>query len=136
MANAFFSKGKEGLIDGSIDLDTNTIKAVLVDSADYTLALATHDNLDDIAAGARVATSDALASKTVTGGVFDAADTVIADVTGDVFEYIILYKDTGVESTSRLICCFDTATGIPCTPTGGNITIAWSSGASKIFAIV
>jgi len=135
MANSLYTKAKQGLIDGSIDLDTDTIKAVLVDGADYTPNLATHDNLDDIPAGARVATSAALASKTVTDGVFDAADVTFTAVTGDQFEYIVLYKDTGVESTSRLIMLIDTATGLPCTPNGSDITLSWDNGANKIFAL-
>lgn len=135
MANALYDKGREGFLDGSIDWDTDTIKAVLVDAADYTLNLATHDNLDDIPAGARVATSGALASKTVTAGVADAADLTISSVSGDPFEYIILFKDTGVEATSRLIGCIDTATGLPCTPNGGDIILQWDSGANKIFKL-
>ena len=111
------------------------IKVVLVDSADYTLNLATHDFLDDIPAGARVATSGNLANKTTTLGVFDADDITIAGVTGDQFEYIIIYRDTGTAGTSQLIACIDTATGIPCTPNGGDITISWDSGANKIFAL-
>jgi hypothetical protein len=135
MSNQLYTKAKQGLIDGSIDLDTDNIKAVLVDGADYTPNLATHDNLDDIPVAGRVATSGNLASKTVTDGVFDAADVTISAVSGDQFEYIVLYKDTGVESTSRLILLIDTATGLPCTPNGGDITIAWDNGANKIFKL-
>ena len=133
--NSLYTKAKQGLIDGSIDLDTDNIKAVLVDGADYIPDLATHDNLDDIPVAARVATSGNLASKTVTDGVFDAADVTISAVSGDQFEYIVLYKDTGVVSTSRLILLIDTATGLPCTPNGGDITIAWDNGANKIFKL-
>jgi hypothetical protein len=135
MANALYDKGREGFLDGSIDWDTDTIKAVLVDSADYTRDLTNHDNLDDVAGAGRVATSSALSSKTVTAGVADAADVTVSSVSGDQFEYIILYKDTGTESTSRLIACIDTATGLPCTPNGGDITIQWDSGANKIFKL-
>lgn len=135
MANALYAKGRQGFLDGSIDWDTHDIKVVLVDAADYSLDLAAHDNLDDIPAAGRVATSGNLASKTVTDGVADAADITISSVTGDQFEYIILYKDTGIASTSRLICCIDTATGLPCTPNGGDITIQWDAGANKIFKL-
>jgi hypothetical protein len=135
MANALYTKAKQGLIDGSIDLDTDTIKAVLVDGADYTPNLATNQYLSDIPAAGRVATSDALASKTVTDGVFDAADTVLSAVTGDQFEYIVLYKDTGAEGTSPLILLIDAATGLPCTPNGSDITIQWPSGADRIFRL-
>src|SRR4030066_1792490 len=98
MANSLYTKAKQGLIDGSIDLDTDDIRVVLVDGADYTPDLATHDNLDDIPSGARVAVSTALQSKTVTDGVFDAADITVAAVTGDQFEYIAIYQHTGAES--------------------------------------
>lgn len=57
MSNALYTKAKQGLIDGSIDMDTDTIKAVFVDGADYTPNLSTHQYLSDIPSAARVATS-------------------------------------------------------------------------------
>jgi hypothetical protein len=135
MANSLYTKAKQGLIDGSIDLDTDDIRVILVDGADYTPNLANHDNLDDIPAGARVAVSGALQNKSVTDGVFDADDIVIASVSGDQFEYLVLYQHTGVESTSRLILLIDSATGLPCTPNGSDITVQWASGADKIFRL-
>ena len=135
MASALYAKAKKAFLDKDIDMLADDIKVVLVDSADYTLDLANHDFLDDIPAGARVATSGNLASKSTTGGVFDAADITITGVTGDQFEYIIIYRDSGAASTSQLIACIDTATGLPCTPNGGDITITWDSGANKIFAL-
>ena len=134
MANALYTKGKEALLDGSINLEANTIKCVLVDAADYTVNLSTHDNLDDIPSGARVGTPQTLGSKTFTGGVFDAADATFPSVTGDPCEAIVIYKDTGTESTSRLLAYIDTAaSGLPVTPNGGNIQIQWNAGG--IFAL-
>lgn len=135
MTNALYNKGREGFLDGNIDWDTNNIKAILVDTGAYTVNLSTHDNLDDVAAGARIATSGNLASKTVTDGVADAADVTFSAVSGATVEAIILYKDTGVESTSRLIAYIDTGTGLPVTPNGGDITVQWDSGANKIFKL-
>jgi hypothetical protein len=135
MAPALYDKGREGFLDGSIDWDTDDIRVILVDAADYTVNLSTHDFLDDIPAGARVAVSSALTSKTVTAGVADAADVTFTSVTGDPCEAIVIYKHTGTESTSRLIAYIDTATGLPVTPNGGNITIAWDSGANRIFKL-
>jgi hypothetical protein len=135
MANSLYTKAKQGLLDGSIDLDTDTIKAVFVDGADYTPNLATDANLDDIPSAARVAISGALQNKTVTDGIFDADDIVVASVSGDQFEYLVLFKDTGVEGTSRLLLIIDTATGLPCTPNGSDITIQWSNDADKIFRL-
>jgi hypothetical protein len=135
VANALYAKGREGFLDGSIDWDTNDIRTILVDAADYTINLATHDNLDDIPSGARVAVSGAMTGKTVTDGVADAADVTFSAVSGDQCELIVIYKHTGTESTSRLICAIDTATGLPVTPNGGDIVIAWDNGANKIFKL-
>ena len=134
MANALYTKAKQHLIDGTIDLDTNDIRAIFVDGADYTPNLATHETLANIPAAGRVAVSGALANKTVTDGVFDADDKVISAVTGDQFEYIVLYQHTGAES-ALLLLLIDTATGLPCTPNGSDITIQWSSGADKILRL-
>ena len=123
MANALYAKGKENILAGNIDFDADDIKAVLVDSADYTLNISTDNALDDIPAGGRVATSAALGSKTVTDGVFDSANFTYSAVSGDQSEYIVLYKDSGVESTSYLIAIYDTASGLPVTPNGGDINV-------------
>lgn len=128
MANAVYPKYKEAMISGGAnhDISGGNVKAVLVDLADYTYSSA-HDFLDDVAGGGRVATSANLGSKTVTNGLFDAADTSFSAVTGDISEALIIYIDTGVESTSRLIAYFDTGiTGIPVTPNGGDINVTWN----------
>lgn len=135
MANALYEKGREGFLDGSIDWDTNDIRLIFIDEADDTIDLNVDDNLDDRAVASRVATSGAFAGKTVTNGVADADDVTVTSVTGDQFESIDIYKHTGVESTSRLICNIDTATGLPATPSGGDIVVRWDSGANRIFKL-
>lgn len=135
MANALFDKGREGFLDGSIDWDTDNIKLVLVDHSDDVPLPATDTFLFDILAAARVATSGNFASKTVTAGVADAADVTLPTVSGDTVEDITIYKDTGVDSQSRLIAFIDTATGLPVTPNGGDITVQWDAGANKIFKL-
>lgn len=134
MANALYDSGRNAFLTGDIDWVADTIKAVLVDTADYTVNLSTHDFLDDVAVGGRVATGT-LASKTATAGVADAADLTFSTVTGDVSEALIIYKDSGVEGTSQLIAYIDTATGLPVTPNGGDIVVQWDSGANKIFKL-
>lgn len=131
MSNAFYSKGLEGFADGSIDWDSNNIKVVLCD-ASYVANVATDDNLDDIGAGARVATSGNLSSKTVTGGVLDAADVTFTALTGDEVTQIVVYKDSGVESTSRLICRMDVGVNLPLTPDGSDWKLKWSDGPYRI----
>jgi len=135
MANALYDSGRQKVLEGAIAWLTDTIKAVLVDSGQYTISLATHTSLNDIPAGARIATSAALTGKTTTGGVADANDVTFTGVTGVTSEYVIVYKDSGVATTSWLICCFDTATGLPVTPSGGDITVTWDNGPNKIFKL-
>ncbi len=135
MSNALYDKGREGFLAGDIDWDTDVIKAVLIDAADYTVNLATHQFLSDIPGAARVATSAPLTGKTVANGVADAADITFPAVSGDPAEALVLYQDTGTEGTSRLIAYIDTATGLPVTPNGGDINVAWDNGINKIFKL-
>lgn len=135
MANALYDKGRQKFLEGGIAWLTDNIKCVLVDTADYTVNLATHEFLSSVGAAARVATSGNLSSKTSTNGVADAADVTFTTVSGDVSEALIIYKDTGVEATSPLIAYIDTATGLPITPGGGDIVIVWDAGANKIFKL-
>lgn len=134
-ANAMFDVGRERFLGGDNDWDANNIKLIFVDHADDTPVPATDDFLNDIAGAAIVATSGNFANKTKTSGVADADDVTVTTVTGDQFESIVVYADTGTSSTSSLIVYIDTATGLPCTPGGGDITVRWDSGANKIFKL-
>lgn len=135
MANALFDKGREGFMTGAVNMSADDIRVILVDTGTYTVNLSTHDFLDDVPGGSRISVSGALASKTVTNGIFDAADVTFTAVTGVNAEALIIYKHTGTESTSRLIAYIDTATGLPVLPNGGNITVTWDNGTNKIFKL-
>lgn len=137
MANALFDSGREYFLsqNPALDWDTDTIKLVCVDHGVDTPVPSTDTALSDISSGARIATSGALASKTVTAGVADAADVTLTAVSGASFESIVFYKDSGTASTSYLILFIDTATGLPCTPNGADITIVFDNGANKIFKL-
>ena len=138
MANALYTKFKEAILKGEIDLTSDTIKVALVDADGYTYA-ATHQFLSDIGSNI-LGTAQTLANATVTDGVFDADDVVFTEQaagtgTQDAIEALVIYKDTGTAATSNLIAYYDTATGLPVNPNGGDITITWDAGANKIFAI-
>jgi hypothetical protein len=139
MANALYDKYRETALSGGINWGIgsagDTIKAVLVDTGTYTPNLATHQFLSDIAAGARIATSAALTSKAVTAGVADAADVTWPTVSGASCEAVVIYKDTGTATTSNLIAYIDSATGLPVTPNGGDITVTWDNGVNRIFKL-
>ena len=125
MANAFYTPFKPSLLNKQQDLDTDDVRVLLIDGADYTPNLTTDDFLDDIPSGARVAVSGALGSPTIALGVFDTADVVLSLVTGDPSEYLGMYNHgmSGADTGRGLICLYDTMTGLPITPNGANINI-------------
>jgi len=135
MANGAFNNYKNVLWGGNtanfamVDFDLDTIKATLVDHGVDTPVQATDEDIADITAGARIATAT-LGTKTigvVANGTIDAVDTVFAAVSGASVESFVVWKDTTVEATSPLMFQFDTATGLPVTPNGGDITIQWNA---------
>ena len=133
MANALYSKAKEAFLNGSINMVANTITIALVDTGVYTYS-ATHQFRNEVSNSA-VISSTTLANKTITNGVFDADDATFSSVTGANCEALIIFADTGIQTTSRLVAYIDSATGLPILPNGGDITVAFSSGSSKIFAL-
>jgi hypothetical protein len=136
MANALYTAAKQAILDNTLDLHDGDIRAIPIDAAQYTVNLATHDNLDDIPSGARSATAVALANKAVTSGVFDADDVTFSAVTnGKLIDAIVLYLHTGTESTSKLLAYLPTATGLPLTASGADVTVTWDNGANKILAL-
>ncbi len=133
MANKLYPKGAEKILRGSINFDNDTIKVALVPAA-YTFS-AGHEFLADL--GAVVGTAQALASKTTSGGVFDAADVDFGALPpGDTIKAAVFYKDTGSAATSPLIEYADEIAGFPMATNGGGVTLPWSNGAYKIFSLV
>jgi hypothetical protein len=131
MANNVYPKALIHLMNGDINLTSDDIRCMIVDTADETYNAA-DEYVSDITAAGIVARSTALASKTVgvVGvGVFDAADKVITGVTGDGGEAVIIYKYNAADSSAILLAWLDGTV----TPDGGNINVAFS--ASGIFQI-
>lgn len=112
MANTVYAKGKEALLSGDIDIPVDTIMVGLFRASAYTPNTASDQYLST--AGTPVATAT-LASKTVTSGVFDAADaTFTAVAAGAAIDYAVIYKDTGSAATSPLLYIIDGKFGIVC----------------------
>lgn len=135
MANTLFDYARQRFLESQINWMTDTIKCILVDTGNYTVQTSTHQYLSDIATSARVTSPVTLTAKATTGGAADAADCTFTAVSGSSIEAIVIYKDTGSESTSPLIAWIDTATGLPITPNGGDIIITWDNGTNKIFKV-
>lgn len=141
MANSFYNAFLNGILGAHatrVDLDADTIKMFLRDSSGGASAAATMDFYDDVSAGI-IGTAYTLAAKVIgtpAAGVFDnTVDPAPAftAVSGATVEELVFFKDTGTPSTSNLICWFDTTTGLPLTPNGGDVNVTFN--ASGIFKI-
>jgi hypothetical protein len=131
VANGLYSMFKQRLLNKEINLSTDTVKAVLIDTTQYTVNLATNQNLADVPVAARVATV-ALTGNAITNGVFSTANWTWASVTGNTCAAIVLFDDT---HASKALCAYyDTGiTGFPVTPNGGNINV--TENASGLFSL-
>lgn len=133
MADVIFNSFKKKIMDGSIDLDTDTIKVALVTSS-YTPDQDAHDFFDDItnevsgtgysAGGAALANKAVTADNTDNEGVFDADDVTWGSSTITA-RGAVLYKSTGTASTSPIIAYIDF--GSDKSSSAGNFTIAWAA---------
>lgn len=135
MANTLYDFARQRFLEAQINWLTDTMKVLLVDTGSYTPQTAVHQYLSDIPTSARIAGPVTLTSKTTTGGAADAADVTFTSVTGPSIEAIVIFSDTGTESTSPLVAFIDTATGLPITPNGGDIIVTWDNGTNKIFKV-
>lgn len=132
MANALYPKAKAQFLKALLDLTSAsyTIRAYSLDLAFYTYS-ASHEFLSDVAGGSRIKKSNPLTGKTVnlTTGAFDSDDPTMESVTGADIDALILYIDTGVDATSRLIMFQDTGIStVPFTPDGSDVRIIIGAG--------
>jgi len=133
MANVIYNAFKKNIMNGSIDLDSDTIKVMLVTSS-YTPDQDNHDYKDDVtnevsgtgytAGGATLANKSVTQDNTNDKGVFDADDVTWSNSTITA-RGAVLYKDTGDASTSPLICYFDF--GEDKSSSSGDFTIQWNA---------
>lgn len=130
MANRWFPKGKGHFAAGDIDWDSDTIKLYVV-TAGYTPDFTNDEFLDDVGANV-VAFSSALTGKSSVNGILNADSPVLAGVSGSTITQVIVAKSTGTDSTSTLLLYWDTGTGLPLTPNGGDITASFDTGANKV----
>lgn len=125
MTKAIYPKAKQAMLSGGVNLLTGVVKIALIDvsGTDYTYNAA-DEFLSDVPSGAIIDISEALSGKSVSNGVFESADAAVLGVSGDIFEGLLFFIDTGVEATSRLIAFEDEdIDGAPATPDGGNFEI-------------
>lgn len=136
MSNGLYIKAKKSLLEGLFDLTDNAMKVVLLKDT-YSVNINTHEFLSDIPEASVAATTDLLTSKSTESGIFDADNITIENYGTSGFSSLVIYKDTGSRSTSRLLAYIDTAAGlpVPATPAPISITISWSNEQYKIFSL-
>ncbi len=137
MAAYFYDGAREAFAGAEIDWDTHNIKAVLC-KAGYAASQSADNFLSDILAANRVAITGNLSGKTQVDGILDADDITIAAAsflnTGPATQ-LVVYRDTGVEATSRLILRHDgtTMAGLSSyTHAGLDLRIQWPNDGNKL----
>ena len=133
MADVIYNSFKRDIMNGSIDLDTDTIKVALVTST-YTVNQDTHvdfgDITNEVVGTGYTARGGALDNKTVTvdntdnEGVFDADDETWSTSTITA-RGAVIYLDSGTDATSYLICYLDFTTDQ--SSSAGDFTIQWGT---------
>lgn len=133
MADVIYNSFKARIMDGTIDLDTDTIKVALVTST-YTPDQDAHEDFADVtnevtgtgytAGGETLANAAVSIDDTDNEGVFDADDVTWASSTITA-RGAVVYQSTGTAATSQLICYLDF--GSDQSSIAGDFTIQWNS---------
>jgi hypothetical protein len=134
MANVIPNSFFKNIMNGSIDLDTDTLKVMILTSS-HTPSADDDEFIDDVssnevsgtgytAGGPTLSSAAVTEDDTNNKGVLDADDVSISSssITG---HYGIVYQDTGTASTSRIIAEVDF--GEDKTSDAGTFTITWNA---------
>lgn len=133
MANAFYEKSmqKFGLgtlswTSGGTDLRCAAILAT------HTEDLVNDEFWSDISADVVGSPVEITNPSVASDGVFDGDDITFATLSGSEVGSLVIYRNTGTPSTSSLIMWIDDMSGLPFTPNGTDVNVAWNNGSDKI----
>ena len=133
-----FTYAKTMIKVGSAALDLSSlsdVRAIIIEDGLYTPDELNDEFLDDIPAGARIAT------QALTNYDFGSSTTAIATAdlltfsaptSGKTIKAVVLYEDTGVEGTSPLLTYDDEQDGLPILTDGTDITVVWNDYLFKV----
>lgn len=145
MADGFYQHGLKHFARGNLkwiadasptSAEDDAFRVALVDTADYTVNLTTHEFRDTgtISAAAQEETSGLLTLvDAAADGVLDASDVTFTGTSGDTCEAVLLYQDEGAAASDRLVLWWDTGAGLPVT-LGGDVTVQWGNVAGTLLA--
>lgn len=138
MASVVFNKAKQGLMDGTIDLNTHDIRSALCSTnttadtdidADTISAIGTLDEFDATGYARIALTGEAVnVDDTNDRAEFDANDLSFTGLSGDgtrPVQGVLLYKHVTNDTDAVPICFVDFASDIPETAT--QIDIPWDA---------
>lgn len=145
MTNVLFDPGREGFLLGEINWSaTPTIKCTLTRS--YTFSAAHKFVSDTTTAGAVLISTITITGRSGGNGVANGSNVTFLAVPTQAGNAsatsLLIYMSSAVgggadvaTSAQRLIGYIDSATNLPVVPNGGDITIGWDTGSSKIFKL-
>jgi hypothetical protein len=145
VTNVLFDPGREGFLLGEINWSaTPTIKCTLTRA--YTFSASHKFVSDATTAGAVLISTVALTGRSGGNGIANASNitfTAVAAQPGNVSATsLLIYMSSAIgggadvaTSAQRLIGYVDSATNLPVIPNGGDISIGWDTGTSKIFKL-
>lgn len=118
-----------GWTHSAIDLDTDNIDVSLLDETDSGTILASFVDYAEVNAADVVATGDIPGFASITDGVATLTGALtFGSVTGDIAEFLTVWKNSGTPATSPLIITWDSvSSGLPVNPNGGDIIATWGS---------
>lgn len=133
MADVIYNAFKKNIMNGGIDLDTDTIKVMLVTSS-YVANQDTHEDRADVTnevsgtgyttGGAEITSKTVTADNTDNEGVFDGADVTWSTATITA-RGAVIYKSTGVAANDLLVCYLDFTSDQ--SSSAADFTIAWNA---------
>lgn len=137
MANFIYSKAKEAILKGQVNVVSNALRILLIDKNIYTPNQSSDNYVSQISPSAIKQRSTNLNNVTCLLGVVDADDVIMSDYDGSPFDAVILYKVGSSDSDSLLLFFIDTATGLPFPGSSSTspVTIVWDNGPNKIISI-
>ncbi len=134
MASVIYNSFKRDIMNGALDLDTDTIKVMLVTSS-YTPDQDSHTKRSDVtnevsgtnytAGGSALANKAVTADNTDNEGVFDADDLTWSTSTITARGAVLYKSRGGASSADELICYIDF--GADKSSSAGNFTLQWDA---------
>jgi hypothetical protein len=134
MANTFYTKAKQALLEGKIDILTKNFKVLFVNKSLYTPNFLTNQFVSDIPSSAIVFRSSNLTGLDGSSGILDADDVLESSFPGTSFDAIIVYQVGASDASSLLFFFIDESEGLPFTGTGESLllTLQWNNNSGKI----